>query len=78
MENDESFREVSELRLRLQMNKRLRLESLAAISRVFREHGEWIEDDLLASMVFALPGELISANRPQGADTQSQTVVPTE
>jgi hypothetical protein len=58
----ESMREAENLRFRFQMNNRLRLECLAAVSKVFREFGEPIADELLASVVFALPQELISSN----------------
>src|SRR6266511_417115 len=58
MDANVAFREVSSLRLKFQMNNRLRLESLAALSRVFREYDETISDELLASMVFAVPDEL--------------------
>ena len=58
MDTQESMREVSGLRLRFQMNNRLRLESLAALSKVFREYGEPISDQLLSSVVLALPDEL--------------------
>jgi hypothetical protein len=46
------------------MNNRLRLESIAAISKVFREFGEPIEDELLASVVFAVPAELMGEYNP--------------
>src|SRR5258705_12363988 len=59
MATEESLHEAARLRFRFQMNNRLRLESLAAISRVFRDFGEPIEDELLASIVFAVPEELI-------------------
>ena len=62
MEPRETFREVENLRFRFQMNNRLRLECLAAVSKVFRDFEEPIADDLLASVVFALPQELVSAN----------------
>ena len=62
MEPRESFRDVENLRFRFQMNNRLRLECLAAVSKVFRDFEEPIADDLLASVVFALPQELVSAN----------------
>ena len=58
MNNQESLQEIFNLRLRFQMNSRLRLESLAALSRLFREHDEDLNDELLATMVFALPAEL--------------------
>ena len=60
MESPQSLQEAERLRLRFQMNNRLRLESLAALSKVFREYGEPISDDLLASLTFALPSELHS------------------
>jgi outer membrane biosynthesis protein TonB len=62
MEPRESFRDVENLRFRFQMNNRLRLECLAAVSKVFRDFEEEIADDLLASIVFALPQELLTAN----------------
>lgn len=62
MEPRESFRDVENLRFRFQMNNRLRLECLAAVSKVFRDFEEPIADDLLASIVFALPQELVTAN----------------
>jgi len=58
MTAQESLREISKLRLRFQMNNRLRLESLAALSKIFREHGEDLKDEVLSSLVFALPSEL--------------------
>ena len=58
MDTEESLREIAILRLRFQMNNRLRLECLAALSKVFREHGEHLSDPVLASLVFALPEEL--------------------
>src|SRR5690242_11634763 len=62
MEPRESFRDVENLRFRIQMNNRLRLECLAAVSKVFRDFEEPIADDLLGSIVFALPQELLTAN----------------
>jgi len=62
MEARESLRDVENLRFRFQMNNRLRLECLAAVSKVFREFGEPLKDELLSAMVFALPQELISGN----------------
>lgn len=56
--NSELQREVAILRLLFQMNARLRLETLAALSRVFREHGVQITDRLLSSLVFAITDEL--------------------
>jgi hypothetical protein len=56
---EDRMMKAAKLRLRLQMNNRLRLESLAALSRVFREYQEYIDDELLASLVLAVPEELI-------------------
>jgi hypothetical protein len=62
MEERESLREVESLRFSFQMNNRLRLECLAAVSRVFREFETPLTDELLGSIVFALPQELVSNN----------------
>jgi hypothetical protein len=62
MEGHESLREIENLRFRFQMNNRLRLECLAAVSKAFREYGEPIADELLGGIVFALPQELVSSN----------------
>src|SRR3712207_866309 len=68
MRTQESLREIENLRLRFRMNNRLRLESLAALSRIFREHGETLSDELLASIVFAVPEELNGNGRKHDAD----------
>lgn len=62
MDARESLRGAENLRFRFQMNNRLRLECLAAVSKVFREFGEPIADELLSSVVFALPQELVGSN----------------
>ena len=59
MTPQETIREVAGLRFRLQMNNRLRLESLAALSKVFRDFGEPVQDELLSSIVLAVPEELL-------------------
>ena len=64
MTTQERAMEAAKLRLRFQMNGRLRLESLAAISRVFREYGEPIREELLGSIVFAVPEELLGPADP--------------
>ena len=64
MTTQERQMEAAKLRLRFQMNGRLRLESLAALSRVFRENGEPIREELLGSMVFAVPEELLGPADP--------------
>lgn len=45
-------------RATLQSNARLRLEMLAAISRVFRENGAKISDGFLSRLVLAEPKEI--------------------
>src|SRR5687767_15801637 len=72
MDTQESMREVSGLRLRFQMNNRLRLESLAALSKVFREYGEPISDQLLSSIVLALPDELHGNGAINAKDNESK------
>jgi hypothetical protein len=72
MTAQESLREISKLRLRFQMNNRLRLESLAALSKIFREHGEDLKDEVLSSLVFALPSEL-PGERAGESDSEYET-----
>ena len=74
----ESLREVENLRFRFQMNNRLRLECLAAVSKVFREFGEPISDELLSAIVFALPQELISSNVGGFATMEQMAALPPE
>lgn len=62
MDRRESLRAVENLRFRFQMNNRLRLECLAAISKVFRDFREPLSDELLSSIVFAIPEELVASN----------------
>ena len=64
MTTQERAMEVAKLRLRFQMNGRLRLESLAALSKVFREYNEPIREELLGSIVFAVPEELLGPADP--------------
>lgn len=78
MEARESLREVENLRFRFQMNNRLRLECLAAVSRVFREFGEPIKDELLSAIVFALPQELVSSNGRGFAPVEQVAASPPE
>src|SRR5688500_19237991 len=76
MDIQESMREVSGLRLRFQRNNRLRLESLAALSKVFREYGEPISDQLLSSIVLALPDELHGNGAISAKDNESKRDAP--
>lgn len=76
MNTHESLREVANLRLRFQINNRLRLESLAALSKVLREHGEPVRDELLASLVFAIPEELLGEGKPIKAQSSAELSYP--
>ena len=71
MTPQECLREAAGLRFRLQMNNRLRLESLAALSKVFRDFGEPIQDELLSSIVFAVPQELLVEYSAAGKASKS-------
>lgn len=67
MSNQKFMSEVSKLRLMFQMNSRLRLESLAAMSKVFRDFEVSVSDELLASVILAVPDELVGySNAPNG------------
>ena len=74
----ESLREVENLRFRFQMNNRLRLECLAAVSIVFREFDEPISDELLSAFVFALPQELVSGRAGGFAPMEQKAALPPE
>ena len=54
--------EVAALRHVLQIKRRLQLEMLASISKLLREHEVNATDDLLASLVLAVPEELMDDN----------------
>ncbi|MEO8436083.1 MAG: hypothetical protein ABI596_14375 [Pyrinomonadaceae bacterium] len=71
----ESLREVENLRFRFQMNNRLRLECLAAVSKVFREFHEPISDELLSAFVFALPQELLSGRAGSFASIEQSSAL---
>jgi|HubBroStandDraft_6_1064221.scaffolds.fasta_scaffold294435_3 hypothetical protein len=73
MTTQERAMEVAKLRLRFQMNGRLRLESLAALSKVFREYNEPIREELLGSIVFAVPEELLGPADPNMQAQFSET-----
>ena len=71
----ESLREVENFRFRFQMNNRLRLECLAAISKVFREFDEPISDELLSTFVFALPQELVDGHTGRFATVEQPSAL---
>lgn len=58
MNTEGSLREAQRLRVKMQMNNRLHLEVLAALSKTFRDNGARVSDNLLRSLVFAVPEEL--------------------
>lgn len=76
MPDDDARREVRVLRLLLDINNRLRLETLAALSRVFREHGVALSDNLFANLTFALPGELPGTSLVSSGNTQDSAEQP--
>lgn len=73
MTAEERMMEVAKLRLRFRMNNRLRLESLAMLSKLFREHQEPIGDELLSCIVFAVPEELLGEG--EGASGATATIL---
>lgn len=76
MTNPQSMMDAAKLRLRLQMNARLRLEVIAALSRVFREYHDPVSDELLAALILAVPEELVGeAQIDQGAHATDPNVV---
>ena len=56
---------VARLRAELRRNGQLRLEFLAAMARLLREHGVKVEDETLANMVPADIDELYESAAPQ-------------
>ena len=58
MEREQSLQEIAVLRHSMHINNRLRLETIASLSRLFREYHVPIKDELLAEVILALPLEL--------------------
>ena len=58
MDSPGSSREAQRLRVKMQMDNRLHLEVLAALSKTFRDNGTKVSDNLLRAIVFAVPEEL--------------------
>jgi len=58
MNSQGPLREAQRLRVTMQMDNRLHLEVLAALSKTFRDNRKKISDGLLRSLVFAVPEEL--------------------
>ncbi len=59
MTQQELVMEAAKLRLRLRMNNRLKLESQALLSKLFREHEVPVADELLSCLILAVPDELL-------------------
>ncbi len=64
MTAQQTIQEAARLRFRMQVNPRLRLETMAALSKVFRDYEQPIHDELLASLIFAVPQELLGEAKP--------------
>src|SRR4051812_47036812 len=58
MQREETLREIAALRHNLHINNRLRLEFLASISKLLRDYGVTADDELLSSLILAVPDEL--------------------
>lgn len=80
MNTQGALREAQRLRVKMQMNSRLHLEVLAALSKTFRDNGEKVSDGFLRSVVFAvpeeLPGEGALSKTAVMRIAQSQTIPP--
>jgi hypothetical protein len=66
------LREAQRLRVKMQMNNRLHLEVMAALSKTFRDNREKVSDGLLRNLVFAVPEELPG----EGALSKSAIMMP--
>jgi hypothetical protein len=64
MERQEALREIAALRHNLHINSRLRLEFLANISKLLRDYGISADDELLSSLILAVPEELWAKDPP--------------
>jgi hypothetical protein len=72
MQNLPLEREIASLRLRFQANNRMRLEFLGTLSKILRDYGEPVSDDLLAAVVLATPNELADLGRPLKAASSKE------
>src|SRR5690349_6314537 len=64
MQREETLREIAALRHNLHINSRLRLEFLASISKLLRDYGITADDQLLGSLILAIPDELSAREAP--------------
>lgn len=63
MNSTAMIREAAVLRHTFQIKKRLQLEFLAGLSKLLREHGVSAKDELLSSVVLAVPDEMMNGDR---------------
>ena len=72
MDTTQRIQAASQLRAEFRRNGKLRLEYLASLSRLLREHGIEIQDESLANLVPADIGELYNSpppSKPSGPQT---------
>ena len=62
MQNQESIGEIAALRHALHVNHRLRLEFLGGLSKLLREYGLQVSDELLGSLILSVPEEVLNGN----------------
>ena len=60
--------EIAKLRTKFRTNARLRLEFLGHLSALLREHGVDVSEQLLVSVVLAIPGEIGGVAGPPAID----------
>jgi hypothetical protein len=69
MKNEKSLNaEIGTVRTKFRTNARLRLEFLGKLSKLLREHGVQVSDELFASIVLAIPAEIGGAAGPPAID----------
>jgi hypothetical protein len=76
MTRQELTMEAAKLRLRIRMNSRLKLESQALLSRLLREYEVPVPDELLASLVLAVPDELRAQSHGGNGSREAQNPGP--
>ena len=59
MDKDESIRQANALRHLFYVNRRLDLEFRAGLAKLFREYVVSVSDELLSSVILAVPEELM-------------------
>jgi len=72
MQREETLREIAALRHSLHVNNRLRLEFLASISKLLRDYGITADDELLSSLILAVPDELSAQSEAPMPPTSPQ------